>query len=389
MTPAPIPQDEDLRIKELYTYDILDTTSEKNFDDLVELASQICKCPIAMISFVDKDRQWFKAKKNIPKTESDRASAFCAHTILSNEILLVNDTKMDERFADNPNVTGKMQIGFYAGAPIISATGHRLGSVCVVDNIKRQDLNAEQLRALQIIAGQVSQLLELRLKNKLLVRHTNAQLEAEKRISQLIVAEAHKKEGMIAYELQENLAQSLASAKLFLDSIGSSRNSQAFYIDKSKEIITNIIVEIKALSKSISPTTYQYADYFAEIEAYMNEFSKLNNIAVKFGVIVIQEKWNREIGLNLFKIIQNQLQIAFNRLSTEVIVTITSVSGINLIIEEKTSQLQNQIKADALSDNIVTRVGLMDGIIKIEQNNGINILDIHIPFANKQSSAKL
>jgi hypothetical protein len=388
MTPAPIPQDEDLRIKDLYTFGILDTTSEKEFDDLVELASQICKCPIAMISFVDKERQWFKAKKNVTQTQSDRASAFCAHTILSNEILLVTDAKTDERFAENPNVTGKMQIGFYAGAPIISAAGHRLGSVCVIDNIKRQDLSAEQLRALEIIAAQVSQLLDLRLKNKLLIRHTNAQLEAEKRISQLTVAEADKKDGMIAYELQENLAQSLASARLFLDSIGSSRNSQEFYIDKSKDIITNIIVEIKALSRSISPTTYQYADYFSEIEAYMNEFGELNNIEVKFGVIDIQKKWNRHIGLHLFKIIQNQLAIALNRSSTQVTVNITSVNGINLIIEEKTNLLSNQITADALHDNIVTRVGLMKGKITMKTNHGIKILDINIPLAPKQIKTK-
>ena len=76
MTPAPIPQDEDLRIKDLYTFGILDTTSEKEFDDLVELASQICKCPIAMISFVDKERQWFKAKKNVTQTQSDSLALF-------------------------------------------------------------------------------------------------------------------------------------------------------------------------------------------------------------------------------------------------------------------------------------------------------------------------
>ena len=97
---APFPIDEALRIKDLQSYNILDSENEKEYDDLVELASQICDCPIALITFVDKERQWFKARKNLEETETTRNVAFCSHTILQNEVLIVADAKSDKRFSE-------------------------------------------------------------------------------------------------------------------------------------------------------------------------------------------------------------------------------------------------------------------------------------------------
>ena len=102
MKSAPIPNNETNRINNLYSYKILDSLEEKEYDQLVELASQICNCPIALISLVDKDRQWFKAKKNLEASETTRDIAFCAHTILQEDVMVISDAKTDERFHDNP-----------------------------------------------------------------------------------------------------------------------------------------------------------------------------------------------------------------------------------------------------------------------------------------------
>ena len=130
---ADVPVNEEQRLQDLLSYEILDTAAEREFDELVQLAGQICNCPIALIALIDRERQWYKARTGIEMIESPRDTAFCAHALQSDEILLVEDATSDDRFTDNPNVTGGLQIRFYAGAPIISPAGHRLGTICVID----------------------------------------------------------------------------------------------------------------------------------------------------------------------------------------------------------------------------------------------------------------
>ena len=131
---APIPSNDEQRLQNLYSYEILDSAPEDEFNDLVELASAFCKTPISLITLLDKDRQWFKARKGFEAAETDRGSSFCSHAILSNDVLVVEDATKDERFSQNPFVTVDNGIRFYAGAPILSPEGFRLGTVCVLDN---------------------------------------------------------------------------------------------------------------------------------------------------------------------------------------------------------------------------------------------------------------
>jgi GAF domain-containing protein len=133
MKEAAILQDEDLRLKELQSYNILDTEGERDFDQLVELATLICQSEISLVTLIDKDRQWFKARKGLSIHETPRQVSFCAHTILQDEVFVVHDAAEDERFWDNPLVTDAPHIRFYAGAPIVSESGFNLGTVCVID----------------------------------------------------------------------------------------------------------------------------------------------------------------------------------------------------------------------------------------------------------------
>lgn len=164
MPAAPITRNESKRLAALRSYNILDSATEEDFDELTELASAICGTPIALISFVDQDRQWFKSHHGLDVSETDRALSFCAHAINSPaEILEVEDAKHDKRFMDNELVTGPMDITFYAGVPLVDNSGAALGSLCVIDSIKHK-LNNNQRKALKTLARQVIDKLELRKK---------------------------------------------------------------------------------------------------------------------------------------------------------------------------------------------------------------------------------
>lgn len=159
---APLPPDEDARIRELQQYRILDTGAEDEYDDLVLLASRICGTPIALMSLVDVGRQYFKSRIGIDATETSRDVAFCAHAILKHDLMIVPDALRDERFSTNPLVTADPRIRFYAGAPLITPSGRAMGTLCVIDRVPRQ-LNDGQREALEALGRQVVALLELRL----------------------------------------------------------------------------------------------------------------------------------------------------------------------------------------------------------------------------------
>lgn len=158
----PIPADEEQRLGQLSSFGILDTLPERVYDDITLLASRICGTPIAVITLIDRDRQWFKSKVGIDGTETPREHAFCAHAIARpNEMLTVRDARRDARFADNPFVTGGPKVRFYAGAPLVTATGHALGTLCVIDREPRE-ITPDQAEALQALARQVMVILEER-----------------------------------------------------------------------------------------------------------------------------------------------------------------------------------------------------------------------------------
>ncbi|MBD2104279.1 GAF domain-containing protein [Leptolyngbya sp. FACHB-261] len=155
------PEQEAARLEALRQYRILDTPSEQAYDDFTALASFICEVPIALISLVDAERQWFKSQLGLEVNETSRNISFCGHTILSDQTMVVNDALCDERFLDNPLVKSAPGIRFYAGAPLITPEGYVIGSLCVIDR-KPRDLSEAQRTALEAIARQVVTQLEFR-----------------------------------------------------------------------------------------------------------------------------------------------------------------------------------------------------------------------------------
>src|SRR5262249_3971106 len=158
---APLPENEADRLAALRGLDILDTPPEVAYDELSALAAHICQPPVALISLVDEDRQWFKSRVGWAAGETPREVAFCAHAIRQPDLLVVPDASADERFANNPLVASPQGIRFYAGAPLVTAEGHALGTLCVLDH-KPRGLTAEQARALRALSHQVVAQLRLR-----------------------------------------------------------------------------------------------------------------------------------------------------------------------------------------------------------------------------------
>jgi GAF domain-containing protein len=164
MQPPPIPADEETRLTALAAAQVMDTPPEVAFDNLAKLAAAICEVPIALVTFVDRHRQWFKAKVGTMIEETPREVSFCGHAVASDQPLIVQDARRDMRFADNPIVVDDPRIVFYAGVPLRATDGAALGTLCVMDRTPRQ-LTAAQMQALDMLARQATT--ELRLRREL------------------------------------------------------------------------------------------------------------------------------------------------------------------------------------------------------------------------------
>jgi len=161
MIPPEFPGDESARLAALRRYNILDTPAEAPFDDIVRVAAQICGAPIALVSLFDRDRQWFKAAVGLNKKQIPRETGFCAHAILTPHPFVIPDTAADRRFCDNPLVAAPPKVRFYAGIPLTTSDGHRIGALCVLDTAPRS-LTTPQLEAMRVLTHTVMTQLDLR-----------------------------------------------------------------------------------------------------------------------------------------------------------------------------------------------------------------------------------
>ena len=184
MISAPIPENDVERVATLHSYGILDTPPEQGYEDVTAFATYICATPYSTITFVDKERQWFKSEAGFGTNETGRSDGFCACAILRPETLIVEDTLLDSRFSHNPFVLDGPKIRFYAGAPIVAPNGHILGTVCVFDDKPRQ-LSSMQIGALESLARQVQGLLEQRKAISRLEAALSTSREAERRLGEL------------------------------------------------------------------------------------------------------------------------------------------------------------------------------------------------------------
>ncbi len=239
MKPAPIPQNDALRLAELYQLAILDTPEETAFNEIVQLAAHICDTPIAMISFVDKDRQWFKAKTGISETQTPRDISFCGHGIAEQaDFFEVPDTGRDSRFKDNPLVLEKPFVKFYAGVKLVSKNGYALGMLCVNDT-RPGKLEPRQIEALKVLASHVTDLLDLKI-TKMASDEKSQKIKSQNEVlKKMISIIAHDIRGPIGslrhfFELNEmNLMDPETKNVLF--------NMSVTQIDNTLDLLNNLV----------------------------------------------------------------------------------------------------------------------------------------------------
>lgn len=251
------PTNEDDRLSALRRYDILDTPPEGVFDDLVWLAAKICDVPMAALSLVDTNRQWFKSMIGLSARETSRDVAFCAHAILDDAPLVVNDATDDPRFADNPLVHASPRLRFYAGMPL-HGSGHKLGTLCVIDQIPRE-LTDLQLKALEILSRQVETQLEVRL-------HACRLAAVQRQKDELM--------SLLVHDLKNPLSSMLMNAQFLVSGNGDAalNASAAMDIEVGAENMQSMICNILELARSesgelqIAWTDVRMRELLAEVE---------------------------------------------------------------------------------------------------------------------------
>ena len=273
-------KNEDERIKLLDSYSILDTLPELDYDNLTVIAAAICGTPISLITFIDEERQWFKSRHGIDVSETSRDYSFCAHAINDpNNVLIIEDSRKDIRFFDNPAVSGNPNIIFYAGVPLINEMGLPLGTLCVIDH-KPKTLSENQIRSLKALSDQIMKLLELRLKS---IELEKVIVKLEKKNQELEIF-AH----IAAHDLKSPLANVSGLAEVFIETYGSIIDAEG------QEIMQLIINSANKLRQMIDG---------------LLDYSKTDKMIVENRTEVNLKILNNEIS-NLF-IFQNNCSITF------------------------------------------------------------------------------
>lgn len=253
-----LPANEPQRIAALEAYQVLDTEAEKAFDDLTLLASRICGPPIALVSLIDPERQWFKSKVGLDACETERDIAFCAHAIHKDDVMEVCDTFQDERFHDNPLVTGAPFIRFYAGAPLITPEGFAIGTLCVISP-KPMQLSNEQKENLTMLARAVVSQLELRKKVRELDRVSQFKSDFLSNMSHEIRTPIHGITGTL--HLLQNMALNREQRHLVSLALGSA--------DALTELVNDILdlSRIEAGKLELQSEAFDLASLLAEVGA--------------------------------------------------------------------------------------------------------------------------
>lgn len=371
MKKAEIPSNESERLADLYSYRLLDTDAEIAYDEITHLASQICGVPIALISIVDKDRQWFKSKVGIDAEETPRDVSFCGHAINEEDLFIVENALNDERFADNPLVVDGPKVIFYAGAQIKSVDGNNLGTLCVIDHTP-QSLDENQQKSLKILARQVSRLLELR-KNNFQLAELAQQIKDSKNeeIHQAKMAALGKLAGGISHEINNPMT------------IISGRTEQLkIRMEKNKDENAK---ELKLLS-----SIHENVKRVKEIILGMLEFSR-DEKASKIEVIDAKEAINLTLGyfkekckrfdVELEENLDEECQIAVNKIQVSQIIT----NLFNNAFDATDGLSERKISVSATKDSDFCYIAIADNGSGLTKEEAIKILE---PFYTTKSAGK-
>ncbi len=319
--------DEEARLLALKEYSLLDSLPEQEYDEITQLASEICQTPISLISLIDDQRQWFKSKVGLDAPFTPREWAFCAHAINDKErTMVVQDSRRDERFMENPLVVGDPHVIFYAGVPLVNKEGHALGTLCVIDNEPRK-LSESQLKALKTLGKQVVRLFELR-KRTTDLRITISELKKQ---NQALNDFAH----IAAHDIKSPLSNIIALSNLmetrFADAIGVEGMDIMGLINKSTNKLNELIDGILKYSQSSSILVEGKEEFYVKAEIIEIQNMVSSGIQVNFETIVD----------NNHKIFTNKIafeQIMLNLISNAVKYNDKDVPKITIKVEDQSKE---------------------------------------------------
>jgi hypothetical protein len=381
MVIAPKPANEEARLKNLQSFEILDTENEKDYDGLVELVSLICQCPMAIVNFIDSNRQWFKASKNMSGKGGNRDESFCGHAIMNTDVFIVADATKDERFFDNPDVVGGLKVRFYAGAPIVSSNGYNLGTVCAIDKEPKY-LSHSQVTALKTIAQQVSRLLDLRKKNKQILQAAELAVTTQKKVTQMNISERESENHQTALVLQDEINNAISAVKTYVEKARTNEAPRE-YLASSVDELNSLIEHVTTLSNTLAPANFTTENYQSHIEKLAKDFEKKEGASVHLNCNGLSANWAQEKGSMIFRILQDLLRFASQCASKTVSLTVKDEKGLEIVFEYDTNKfmLENQ---KVLLQDIMNRIEILGGQYKKNRfDSGETRIHINIPEAVK------
>lgn len=383
---APLPVNEDQRIADLESYDILDTAAESDFDGLVELASQICKCPISLISLLDKDRQWFKARKGLDEESTSREISFCSHVIAGDDVFVVDDATKDERFVDNPLVTGSPGVRFYAGAPIISPAGNKLGAICIIDN-KPRTLSAEEERALVLLSNQVTKLLEIRKKNSLIRSRAREIITLKSRAINKVMEDHERDKKAIATDLHEDLAQSIASSMMYLNMAQMDEEERLSHLQTAKEQLNDTLSRVRKLSYRITPLSTNWLNATGTITEFIDRTRTTYPFIVRVEGLGENEGARADSTLATVRIIEQWLKVLVDQKDISFVqISILSDDHFYVVIEDDSYTALQEEREQQLVDTAITdKIEAYGGEVSLTITPGSSLLKIKLPLISKIS----
>ena len=383
MKKAQLPLTEEVRLAELQSYNILDTPGEKEFDELAELLRQVTGMDYCAITFVDRSRQWFKAGTGLSVTETPRDISLCSWTILENKVMVVSDPLNDERFHDNPFIEGELGIRFYAGSPIVTQNGHNIGTVCVYDKQARDFSDAQQ-RSLQLIAAQVTKLLELRMKNQLILEKAAEMLSIERRTLQMTLLEQESERKSIGIELHENFAQVLAACMMYLNIAQESPDLRGQFMVKAHDELANLLHDVRKLSRAFNPISVESISLEEILRDYLNECQEKRGLSLRLEWKGNHSLISGDSALNLFRIIVQYIDLISKQPRIKsVLIRVEVKQQLILTVHSDGDPAHIDLAEKKLAINaILSRIDLCEGKYELKVTHQRNtVFRVMIPLA--------
>lgn len=326
-----IPENEKERLDALQSYQILDTLPESSFDSITSLAAFICNTPISLVSLIDKGRQWFKSKKGLDVSETPREHAFCAHAINNpTEIMIVEDSLVDERFAHNPLVKGEPYIRFYAGAPLVTNEGFPLGTLCIIDS-KPRHLDERQLKALSDLASQVMIQLQLR---KKLIEMEELKLKLEKQFY-----ESERFAHLVSHDIKAPLRGIAALAEFTLNDSGNNLTAEVSdHLMQMRDRANKTIGLVEGILKHSLSTNYEVNSEWINARLLLRDVAELS--AIPADVVFSSETTITELYSDRVILIQ----ILINLINNAVKYGVSPNQKIQIRIKQSLNEWKIEIK---------------------------------------------